>query len=73
MMYYFIGVSFLSGVGVLILTSICSFITSKKSYEFNKVLLKKKDERMKVTQEMLDIIRYLKINAMEKFFYNKVY
>ena len=27
---------------------------------------------MKVTQEMLDIIRYIKINAIEKFFYEKV-
>ena len=27
---------------------------------------------MKVTQEILDIIRYIKINAIEKFFYNKV-
>ena len=27
---------------------------------------------MRVTQEMLDIIRYIKINSIEKFFYNKV-
>jgi len=27
---------------------------------------------MKVTQEMLDIIRFIKINAIEKFFYGKV-
>ena len=36
------------------------------------VRLKRKDERMKASQEMLDIIRYIKINAIEKFFYNKV-
>lgn len=27
---------------------------------------------MKITQEILDIIRYIKINAIEKFFYNRV-
>jgi hypothetical protein len=27
---------------------------------------------MKITQEILDIIRYIKINSIEKFFYNKV-
>jgi hypothetical protein len=27
---------------------------------------------MKVTEEMLDIIRFIKITAIEKFFYNKV-
>ena len=34
--------------------------------------MKAKDKRMKVTEEMLDIIRYIKISAIEKFFYRKV-
>ena len=27
---------------------------------------------MRVTQELLDIIRYIKINSIEKYFYKKV-
>lgn len=49
-----------------------TYFTSKWSYHYNSEILTKKDERMKVTQEMFDIIRYIKINAIEKFFYNKV-
>lgn len=72
MMYYFIGVSFLAGIGVMCLTIGSTYFTSKWSYHYNSEILTKKDQRMKVTQEMFDIIRYIKINAIEKFFYNKV-
>jgi ABC-type multidrug transport system fused ATPase/permease subunit len=72
MMYHFIGIAFLAGFGVLLLTIFTTYLTSRRTYRYNKELLKKKDERMKVTQEMLDIIRYIKINAIEKYFYEKV-
>ena len=72
MMYYFIGISFLSGIAVLIVTMSCTYFSAKRSYRFNQEILVKKDQRMKVTQEMLDIIRYIKINSIEKFFYSKV-
>lgn len=40
--------------------------------KINDSILKKKDERMKVTEELLQIIKFIKINAMERFFINKV-
>jgi ABC-type multidrug transport system fused ATPase/permease subunit len=72
LMYYFIGIAFLAGIGVMIFTIVCTYFFQKRVYRYNEEVLKKKDERMKVTQEMLDIIRYIKINSIEKFFYNKV-
>jgi ABC-type multidrug transport system fused ATPase/permease subunit len=72
LMYHFIGISFLAGIGVLLLTIGATYLTSRKSYEYNKQILRKKDERMRATQEMLDTIRYIKINAIEKYFYGKV-
>jgi ABC-type bacteriocin/lantibiotic exporter with double-glycine peptidase domain len=72
MMYWFIGVSFVTGIIVMALMIACTFFTSKFSIRYNEQLLKVKDARMKVTQEMLDIIRYIKINSIEKFFYNKI-
>jgi len=49
LMYNFIGISFLSGIGVMIVTVTCTFIFSKISIKANENVLKAKDERMKVT------------------------
>ena len=72
LMYHFIGISFLAGIIVLILVLGITYFLTKRTFQYNKQLLQEKDARMKVTQEILDIIRYIKINAIEKFFYNKV-
>lgn len=50
LMYKFIGISFLSGIGVMILTITLTFIFSKISIKANEDVLKAKDERMKVTE-----------------------
>ena len=63
-MYHFIGISFLAGVGVMLVTLTLTYLFQKKAYKYNSNILEKKDLRMKVTQEMLDIIRYIKINAI---------
>jgi len=36
MMYYYIGISFLAGIGVMLVTIILTYITSKRSYKYNK-------------------------------------
>lgn len=43
LMYNFIGISFLSGIGVMILTIVCTFILSKISIKANENVLKAKD------------------------------
>ena len=50
LMYHFIGISFLSGVGVMILTITGTYIFQKKAYKYNEKILEKKDERIKITQ-----------------------
>lgn len=43
---------------------IASYFLSKINAKLNDDVLKAKDERMKTTQEILDIIRYIKISAI---------
>ena len=50
MMYNFIGVSFVSGIGTMVIMIFCTFLTAKKSIKYNEDVLVVKDERMKVTQ-----------------------
>lgn len=64
LMYFFIGVSFVSGIVTMLVMIICTFFLSKKAVALNEQVLKAKDARMKVTQEMLDVIRFIKINAI---------
>jgi hypothetical protein len=42
-MYNFIGISFLSGVGIMVITVTCTFIFSKISIRANEKVLKAKD------------------------------
>lgn len=72
LMYSYIGVSFAFGMGTMILMIAITFFLAKRIAKVNEVTLKRKDERMKNTEEMLDIIRFIKINAFEKYFYRKV-
>lgn len=63
-MYWILGISFLVGIGIMTLIIILSYFLSKINAKLNEEILKAKDERMKTTQEMLDIIRYIKISAI---------
>lgn len=72
LMYNFIGISFLSGIAVMIATISLTFLFSKIIGKANQEVLKAKDERMKVTQEIFNIIRFIKINAFEKYFWQKL-
>lgn len=72
LMYSYIGVSFVFGMGTMILMIGVTFVLAKKIARVNETTLKRKDERMKNTEEMLNIIRFIKINAFEKYFYKKV-
>ncbi len=71
-MYNFIGISFLSGVGVMLVTIFMTFVCAKISIKANENVLKAKDQRMKVTEEIFNIIRFIKVNAFEKYFWQKL-
>ena len=72
MMYFYVQIAFLSGVAIIVLLIIFNYFVSKRINRLNEKVLKAKDERIKVTEEMLDIIRFIKISAIEKFFFNKL-
>jgi ABC-type bacteriocin/lantibiotic exporter with double-glycine peptidase domain len=72
MMYFVLRFTFLTTIGIILIILVISYFISKVSVRLNEKSLKAKDERMKATEEMLDIIRYIKISAIEKFFFNKV-
>lgn len=72
LMYQYIGVSFASGMTAMIVMIGFTFFIAKKISKVNETTLRAKDERMKITQEILDIIRYIKVNALEKYFFRKL-
>ena len=49
LMYSFIGLSFLAGIGVILLMALFILINSKLNAKANEKLLKAKDKRMKAT------------------------
>jgi ABC-type bacteriocin/lantibiotic exporter with double-glycine peptidase domain len=72
LMYSYIGFSFLFGMGTMVVMIAATFLLAKKISKVNEQTLQCKDQRMKVTEELLDIIRFIKINAFEKYFYKKL-
>ena len=71
-LYFYIGVAFFAGIGAMTITILLTMVMTNFLTKINDSILKKKDERMKVTEELLQIIKFIKINAMERFFINKV-
>jgi ABC-type bacteriocin/lantibiotic exporter with double-glycine peptidase domain len=64
LLYMYIGVSFLTGMGVMVILMLFTLTFSKVVAKNNDKLLKAKDTRMKITEEILQIIKYIKINAL---------
>ena len=64
LMYQYIGISFASGMSAMILMIGMTFFVAKKISVVNENTLNAKDKRMKITQEILDIIRFIKVNAL---------
>lgn len=63
-MWIYIGVSFLSGLASTVLMIWITFMVSKLTVKYNVEVLRAKDSRMKVIQEVLENIRFIKINAL---------
>jgi ATP-binding cassette subfamily C (CFTR/MRP) protein 1 len=72
LMYSFIGISFLSGLFVMISSMLFTYFLMKIQAKLNSNLSKAKDARMKVTEEILSAIRFIKVNSYEKYFFNKL-
>jgi hypothetical protein len=50
LMYYYIGISFLAGILVMVITIIITFFLTKAIRSINDKTLKAKDARMKLTE-----------------------
>jgi len=72
LLYWFVGSAFIAGVVVLIFVSLLTFIVSSCSVKLTEKALNSRDQRLSVTTELLNMIRFVKINALEKFFYKKI-
>jgi len=72
LMYSFIGISFLAGIGIILLMGLFILINSRLNAKANEKLLKAKDRRMKTTTEIFNQIRFIKVNAWEKYFFKKL-
>ena len=56
----------------MILMVAITITISKIQGKLNDDLLKAKDARMKVTEEIVQIIKFIKINAQQKYFFQKL-
>lgn len=60
-LFYYLGLSFFAGIGVLVLGFITNFILGMISAILWKTLMTKKDERMNSTTETLSSIKMIKL------------
>jgi Ca2+-dependent lipid-binding protein len=60
-----IGYSFLAGFGVLIVISVINMLISKKTGLYTKEYALATDNRMKITNEVFNNIKFIKVNAWE--------
>jgi ABC-type multidrug transport system fused ATPase/permease subunit len=72
LMFDFIGISFLAGLGVIFLTSIFNFLIGKQTWVLQKALMKAKDDRTKQANELYSSIKFVKVNAFEDYFIGKL-
>ena len=71
-MYKMIGLTFIAGVIVVILTAGINWFIGRLYNNYQKKIMKSKDVRMKATNELLNGIRLIKMNAWETYFKDKV-
>eukprot|EP00919_Chromeraceae_sp_WS-2016_P063850 GHVR01151085.1.p1 GENE.GHVR01151085.1~~GHVR01151085.1.p1 ORF type:complete len:470 (+),score=101.39 GHVR01151085.1:126-1535(+) len=72
MLFKLVGVSCFAGVGVLVLSMPLGGVLSRRMKGINRMIMSKKDERMKVTHELLYGIRVVKMYAWEAAFLSKI-
>ena len=71
-MAYLVQASFLAGFGVIFLASLLNMIVSRKVAAYQKGIADSTDNRMKATNEVFNNIKFIKVNAWEEYFYDKI-
>ena len=71
-MGFLVQASFLAGFGVIIVACILNLLVSRKNAVYQKDIADATDERMKATNEVFNNIKFIKVNAWEVYFYDKL-
>ncbi|CAD8205655.1 unnamed protein product [Paramecium pentaurelia] len=72
LMYSMIGLSFFIGCTIIFIMILFNIFTAKQIIKSQRKLLKDKDERTKIANEIFSQIKFIKINALEDHFLSKV-
>jgi len=64
--------AFLAGFGVLFVASVANMIISRSTARYQKELATATDNRMKITNEVFNNVKFVKVNAWEEYFYDKL-
>ncbi|CAD8156307.1 unnamed protein product [Paramecium pentaurelia] len=73
LMYHLIGISFTIGFIIILLTIILNIKNGENVIKSQVKLLEAKDNRIKQINEIFTQIKFIKINALEEYFLQKVY
>ncbi|CAD8204753.1 unnamed protein product [Paramecium octaurelia] len=71
--YKEIGSSVIVGIVIIILSILQNNYVGKQIVKAQKLVLKSKDNRVKETTEVFQMIKFIKINALEQFFQEKIF
>ncbi|CAD8149098.1 unnamed protein product [Paramecium pentaurelia] len=72
LLFDFIGVSCLAGFGVMILGLLINFLLGRWGWKLQKQVMVAKDNRTKQAYEIFSQIKFIKANAFEDYFKNKL-
>lgn len=73
LLYLQVGVSVFAGFTIMVLAIPLNFMIGRRLRGFQQVLLKVKDSRIKLMDELLSGMKVIKLYAWEKFFLNKLF
>ncbi|CAD8077788.1 unnamed protein product [Paramecium sonneborni] len=73
LMYHLIGISFFIGFVIILLTIILNIKNGENVIKSQVKLLEAKDNRIKQINEIFTQIKFIKINALEQYFLQKVF
>ena len=71
-MFNLVGISFLAGLGVILLISLGNVYIGKFIFSAYAAIMKAKDKRTKLANEIFSAIKFIKINAYEDYFLNNL-
>ncbi|KAM3143255.1 hypothetical protein pb186bvf_004587 [Paramecium bursaria] len=72
LMYRLIGISFVAGLIIIFLAIFVNVLLGRMLITNQNKLMKDKDQRTKAANELFSNIKFIKINALEEYFYDKL-